>query len=76
MMKQILESEEGHAAPFLGTFAGGAGAVLLAIGAANDNGVLAIVGGSVLAVALTVTTLLSHMTIHYGIFSRLDEINK
>ena len=68
--------EEGHAAPLAGTLLGGAGAVVLAIGAANDTGVLAIIGGIVLAVGLTVTVLLNHITIDYAIFKRLDEGGK
>ena len=71
-----LSGEEGHAMPFLGTLVGGAGAVLLAIGAANDTGWLAIVGGIVLAMGLMATLLLQHMGVEYGIFSRLDDIEQ
>ncbi len=72
----IRHGEEGHGMPLIGTLAGGVGAILLAIGSANDSGVLAIIGGIVLAVALSATVLLQHMTIDYGVYKRLDEIKK
>ena len=71
----ISQGEEGHAEPILGTLIGGAGAIALAIGAANDTGWLAIVGGVVLAIGLTATLMLNHMTIEYGIFKRLDDLD-
>ncbi len=71
-----LSEEEGHALPIPGALVGGAGAILLAIGAANDTGWLAIVGGIVLAVGLMATLLLQHMGVEYGIFSRLDEMEQ
>ena len=72
----VSEGEEGHGAPIPGALLGGAGAILLAIGAANDKDVLTIIGGIVLAVGLMATLLLSHMMIEYGIFKRLDDIEK
>lgn len=71
-----LSGESGHAAPLIGTLPGGAGAVLLAIGAANDSGALAIAGGIVLAVALTVTALLNHVGVEYPIYRRLNDIEE
>ena len=71
----VTEGEEGHGAPLGGTLLGGIGAILLAIGAANDSGALAIVGGIVLAIGLTATVLLDHLTIDYGIFKRLDDLD-
>ena len=76
LTKIVAEGEDGHAAPIPGALLGGAGAILLAIGAANDTGGLAIAGGIVLAVGLMATLLLSHVTVEYGIFSRLDDIEK
>lgn len=72
----IIRGEEGHGAPLVGTLAGGVGAILLAIGAANDTGVLAIIGGIVLAVGLSATVLLQHLTIDYDVYKRLDEVKK
>ena len=76
LSKIVSEGEEGHAAPIPGALLGGAGAILLGIGAANDTGALAIAGGIVLALGLMATLMLSHMTIEYGIFKRLDDIEK
>ncbi len=70
------DRDEGHATPLAGTLLAGVGAILLAIGAANDTGVLAIIGGIVLAVGLTATIVIQHMTIEYGIFDRLDKLEK
>lgn len=76
LAKIVSEGEEGHGAPLPGALIGGAGAILLAIGAANDTGALAIAGGIVLAVGLMAMMVLNHMTIEYGIFKRLDDIEK
>ncbi len=73
---RMLNEEKGHAVALPGVLLGGAGAILLAIGAANDSGLLAIIGGVVLAVGLLATSLLAHMGIEYGIFGRLDELEK
>ena len=73
---RVLNEEQGHAITMPGVMLGGAGAILLGIGAANDSGVLAIIGGVVLAVGLLATSLLAHMGIEYGIFGRLDELEK
>ena len=75
-IREALNGEEGHAITLPGTLLSGAGAILLAIGAANDSGVLAIIGGVVLAVGLLAASLLAHMGIEYGIFGRLDELEK
>lgn len=69
-----LNSEEGHAITLPGTLAGMIGAILLAVGAVNDQDVLTIIGAVVLAGGLLATSLLQHMGIEYGIFGRLDEI--
>ncbi len=70
----LLNSEEGHGVTLPGTLAAMVGAVLLAVGAVNDQDVLTIIGGVVLAGGLLATSLLQHMGIEYGIFGRLDEI--
>ena len=71
-----LSREDGHALPIPGALVGGTGAILLAIGAANDTGWLAIVGGIVLAVGLMATLLLQHIGVEYGIFQRLDKMER
>ena len=76
-IRDIVENgEEGHGMPLVGALIGAAGAILLAIGAANDTGALAIIGGIVLAVGLFAALIIQHMTVEYGIFGRLDELEK
>ena len=72
----IQHGEEGHGPPLIGTLAGGVGAILLAIGAANDSGLLAIVGGIVLAIGLTLTAVLNHVGVEYEFYKRLDSLEK
>ena len=76
LVNAILHGEEGHGAPLVGTLTGGAGAILLAIGAANDSGLLAIIGGIVLALALTATAVLNHVGVEYEFYQRLDTLEK
>jgi len=75
-LQAIVAGESGHGVPLIGTLAGGAGAILLAIGAANDSGALAIVGGIVLAVALTATAFLNHVGVEYDFYRRLEDLEK
>jgi len=76
-MRDIIEhGEEGHGMPLIGSLIGAVGAIVLAIGAANDTGALAIVGGIVLAVGLFATLVIQHMTVEYGIYGRLDNLEK
>ena len=76
IVRAANEDEGGHAAPLVPSLAGAAGAVVLAIGVAADSDVAAIVGGVVLAVGLLATTLAYHMAIDYGIYKRLDDLEK
>lgn len=76
LAKIVSEGEEGHGAPLPAALLGGVGAVLLGIGAANDTGVLTIVGGVVLAVGLLAMQILNHITVDYEIYGRLNDIEK
>ncbi|TAK57445.1 MAG: hypothetical protein EPO22_12205 [Dehalococcoidia bacterium] len=76
-LRNIIEhGEEGHGMPLIGALIGAAGAIVLAIGAANDTGALAIAGGIILAVGLMAMLVIQHMTVEYGIFGRLDKLEK
>ncbi len=75
-VKHALSSEQGHGQPLLGIVIGAAGAIILAIGAANDTGALAITGGIVLAVGLLATLLIQHMSVEWDIYRRLEELEK
>ncbi|MBI5285261.1 MAG: hypothetical protein HY874_09230 [Chloroflexi bacterium] len=72
----IRHGEEGHGMTLIGPIIGGAGAIALAIGAANDTGVLAIVGGIVLAVGLVGMLVGQHMVIDYDVYDRLNKLEK
>ena len=75
--REIIEhGEEGHGMPLIGALIGAAGAIVLAIGAANDTGALTIAGGIILAVGLIAMLVIQHMTVEYGIFGRLDNLEK
>ena len=71
-----LHREEGHGITLPGTLAGMVGAVLLAVGAVNNQDILTIIGGVVLAGGLLAASLLQHMGVEYEIYGRLDEIEK
>lgn len=70
----LLIREEGHTVTLPGTLAGMAGAVLLAIGAVNNQDVLTIIGGVVLAAGLLATSLLQHLGVEYEIYGRIDKL--
>ena len=71
----IHESEEGHVAPAVGSLIAGAGAIILAIGAASDRGPLTIVGGIVLAVAFVGYDIAHHRTVDADLYSRVDKLD-
>ena len=70
----LLNSEAGHGVTLPATLAGMAGAVLLAVGAVNNQDVLTIIGGVVLAVGLLASSMAQHMLIEYPIYERLDKM--
>lgn len=74
-MTSQLNREEGHATPAIGTLIGAAGAIVLTIGAVNDNDVTAWIGGIVLALGLIAGPAINHATVEKGIYKRLDDNN-
>ena len=70
----IRDGEEGHVAPHIGTMSAGIGAILLAIGSANDNGTLTIVGGIVLALGIVAYGVIHHGTIDKDLYGRFDKL--
>ena len=75
VLATIHDGEEGHVAPHIGTVSAGIGAILLAIGSANDNGTLAIVGGIVLALGIVAYGVIHHGTIDQDFYGRIDQLN-
>ena len=76
MARRVRKSEAGHAGPVPAMLLAAAGAVVLGIGAANDTGWLAIVGGIVLGAGIVGSFLLNHMLVEYDIYARLDKLEK
>lgn len=74
-LASIYESEEGHVAPHIGTLSAGAGAIILSIGAANDNGMMTIAGGVVLALGIIGYGVIHHGTIDKDFYGRIDKLN-
>jgi hypothetical protein len=70
------QREDGHALPAVGSLIGAAGAIALAIGACDNRDWLTILGGIVLAVGIVAGGVLEHMGVDYGIFGRLEKLEK
>ena len=68
--------EEGHISSLAGSLVAAIGAIVLAIGAANANDATVIAGGIVMAVGFVGGALYFHSVIDWGIFSRLDKLEK
>ncbi|MGI8925811.1 MAG: hypothetical protein ACR2HN_04095 [Tepidiformaceae bacterium] len=64
--------EDGHWVPFLAAVLAAAGALVLSIGAANDSGLWAIIGGIVVAVGFLAYDIARHMTVDYDFYRRFD----
>ena len=75
-LSQRARSEEGHAAPFFLSILAAAGAIALAIGAAEDSYIVAVVGGVVLGIGVVASLLVHHTAVDYDVFRRLDELEK
>ena len=70
LKKALLAGEEGHVMTLPGVLISGAGVIVLAIGAANDSGITAIIGGIAAAVGFLVYDLMRHTQIDYELFRR------
>ena len=68
--------EGGHVAAWSLEWVAGVGAVLLTAGAAAGEDVITIIGGVVLAVGLAAAPAFRHTSIDYGIFERLNDLEK
>jgi len=75
-LARIHEDEAGHATSAAGALIGGAGAVVLGIGAANDTGWLAVAGGIIAGVGLVAWELLRHVAIDQKLMGRLDRLER
>lgn len=75
-IRRLLNREDGHATTVPGLLLAAAGAIVLAIGAANDTDVVTIIGGVMLAAGIVAESLLNHMKVDYEIYDRLNELEK
>ncbi len=72
----LAAPEAGHAKPVPAVLVGAAGAILLGIGAANDTGWLAVVGGIVAGVGMIAASVTHHVGVEYEFYRRLDALEK
>lgn len=73
MVVSSSKHESGHALPHLAVLVAAAGVVLLGVGAANDSGLLAVVGGAVGAVGLLAYALVRHVVIDWELYRRTSK---
>jgi hypothetical protein len=76
ILRALHEGEEGHTQALMATVLGAGGAIALAVGAAEDSSVAIYIGGIVLAVGLVASMVLSHLTVDYEIYDRLNKLEK
>jgi hypothetical protein len=70
----LATGEEGHGMTLPPLLGAAAGAIVLAIGAANDSGVTAIVGGIVLAVGIVAASVTFHMVVDWELYERIEKL--
>ncbi len=73
---QLARSEEGHAELLLAAMVAAVGAIALAIGAAEDSYIVAVVGGVVLGLGVIAAAMAHHIKVDYDIYKRLDDLEK
>ncbi len=75
-LSEFHRDEGGHVAAGSLDWVASVGAVLLAAGAASGEDVITIIGGVVLAVGMSAAPVFRHISIDYGIFERLNALEK
>ncbi|MBK9610172.1 hypothetical protein [Candidatus Amarobacter glycogenicus] len=73
---RVHSSEEGHSLPAVASLLGGAGVVVLGVGAAGDNDALTLVGGIVGGLGVIAASTLDHIKVEWELFTRLDKLEK
>ena len=76
IIRSANENEDGHVRQLPGALVAAAGAILLGIGAANDTGWMAVVGGITAGVGILAGVAMHHIMVDYEIFRRLDNLEK
>ena len=72
-IRQLHDDSAGHVAGLIGLIPA-AGAALLGAGAASGEDALTIIGAIALAVGLSASGVVQHMTIDYPIYERLNAL--
>jgi len=70
----LTKGEEGHGTTLPPLLGAAAGAIVLAIGAANDSGITAIIGGVVLAVGIVAASVTFHMIVDWDLYARIEKL--
>jgi hypothetical protein len=76
LIRLVHSHEEGHIWAGGPSFLAGIGVIVLAIGAANDNGLTAIIGGVVAALGLMAASLIRHREFDYDMWRRVDKLER
>jgi hypothetical protein len=76
LTRLVHRHEEGHIWAGGPSLIAGIGVIVLAIGAANDNGLTAIIGGVVAALGLMAASFLRHRAFDYDMWRRVDKLEK
>lgn len=72
----LSDGEEGHVHVLVGPLISAAGAIVLAIGAANANDATTITGGIVLAVGFVGGAAMKHGTVEKDVYGRIDKLEE
>jgi hypothetical protein len=76
VISAVHHGEDGHTRTLPAYIISAAGMIVLGIGAANDTGWLAITGGIVGGLGLLAGAAITHQTIDYDIYDRLEKLEK
>ena len=74
LLARLHRGEEGHAALGVTDFVAVAGAILMAVGAAEAESVLAYIGGMVLAIGFFASGITRHRLVGYDTWHRLERL--
>src|SRR6267378_2473419 len=75
-IQHVNNDERGHVEVGVPALVAAIAAIVLAIGAAADSDVVTIISGVVLGVSLFAASILRHRQIDYGVYDRLDKLEK
>jgi hypothetical protein len=74
IVRDAIRGDRGHARAGAATLVPVAGAIVLAIGAANETDWLTITGGIVLALGVLLASVLHHQVVDWDIYHRIEKL--